>query len=80
MFDSTCRARTLLTFAYACVAAGEAAPFLAGPVQPDAEDHEDDPGRRPNAGDEGGLLDHVGDLLGERVLRALGRRHSPRCI
>lgn len=69
-----------LTFAYSCVAAGEAVPFLAGPVQPDAEDHEDDPGRRADAGDEGRLLDHVGDLLGEGVLRALRRRHSPRCI
>lgn len=80
MFDTTCCAHVLLTFAYPCIAAGEAVPFLAGPVQPDAEDHEDDPGRRPDAGDEGGLFDHVGDLLGEGVLGALGRRHSPGCI
>lgn len=70
----------LLTFANPCVAAGEAIPFLARAVQPDAEDHEDDPGRRSDAGNEGGLLDHVSDLLGEGVLWALGRRHSPRCI
>lgn len=47
------------TFAYACIAAGEAIPLLSVSVQPDAEDHEDDPASGSYAGYEGGLLDHV---------------------
>lgn len=69
-----------LTFAYACVAAGEAVPFLTVSVQPDAEDHEDDPAGSSDARYKGWLLDHVRDLLGEGVLRAHGLGHSPRCI
>lgn len=55
------------TLANAGVARAQAAPLLAVAVQPDAKHHEDDPTRRPNPGDEGRLLYHVGDLLRERV-------------
>lgn len=64
------------TFAYACVAAGQAVPLLAVPIQPDAEDHEDDPAGGADARDEGRLLDHVRDLLRQRVLLAHGLGHT----
>lgn len=48
-----------LTFADAGVAAAEAVPLLAVAVQPDAEDHEDDPAGRADARDEGRLTHHV---------------------
>lgn len=50
-----------------CVVA-QALPLLPAPVEPDAEAHEDDPAGAPDSGDEGGLLDHVGDLLRDAVV------------
>ncbi len=70
----------ILTLAYACIAAGEAIPFLSVSVQPDAEDHEDDPASSSYACYKGRLLDHVWDLLGQRVLLAHRLCHSPRRI
>lgn len=69
-----------LTFAYACIAAGEAVPLLPVSVQPDAEDHEDDPAGGSYPRYEGRLLDHIWDLLGQGVLLAHSLGHSPRCI
>lgn len=68
------------TFAYACVAAGEAVPLLAVSIQPDTEDHEDDPAGSADARDKGRLLDHVRDLLRQRVLLANGLGHTARGI
>lgn len=68
------------TFAYARVAAGEAAPLLAVAIQPDAEDHEDDPAGGADAGDEGRLLDHVRDLLRQGVLLAHGLGDAARGV
>ena len=68
------------TFAYACVAAGEAVPLLAVSVQPDAEDDEDEPASSGNARDEGRLLDHIRDLLRQGVLLANGLGHTARGI
>ena len=65
-----------LTLAYAGVAGAEAAPLLAVAVQPDAEHHEDDPAGGADAGDEGRLLDHVGDLLRQRVLEVHTLPHA----
>lgn len=64
------------TFADACVAAGEAVPLFAVSIQPDAEDHEDDPAGGADARDEGRLLDHVRDLLRQGVLLAYGLGHA----
>lgn len=64
------------TFADACVAAGEAVPLLAVSIQPDAEDHEDDPAGSADARDEGRLLDHIRDLLRQGVLLANGLSHT----
>lgn len=50
---------TGLTFADAGVAAAEAVSLLTVAVQPDAEDHEDDPAGCADACDEGRLTDHV---------------------
>lgn len=72
--------RHVLTFAYACIAAGEAIPLLSVSVQPDAEDHEDDPAGSSYACYKGRLLDHIWDLLGQGVLLAHRLCHSPRCI
>lgn len=48
-----------LTLAYASIAAGEAIPLLSVSVQPDTEDHEDDPASSSYACNKGWLLDHI---------------------
>lgn len=40
-------------------------PLLSPAVNPDAKAHEDDPAGSANARDEGRLLDHVRNLLGQ---------------
>lgn len=68
------------TFTYACIAAGQAVPFFSVPVQPNTEDHQDDPTRSSNAGYKSRLLDYIGDLLGQRVLLVQGVGDSTRRI
>lgn len=66
--------RTVETFPDACIGAGESISLLAMPIEPDAEDHEDDPTGGPNACDECRLLHHIRDLLGKADL--VLRRHG----
>lgn len=65
-----------LTFADAGVAAAQAVSLLTVTVEPDAEDHEDDPAGCADACDEGRLADHVRDLLRNRVLIIQRRREN----
>ena len=62
------------TFSDAGVGAREPISLLPVPVEPDAEDHEDDPTGCPDACDERRLLHHIGDLLSKAdlVLRGHG--------
>lgn len=70
----------VLTFTNACIAAGEPIPLLSVSVQPDTENHEDDPTSSSYSCYKGRLLYHIWDLLGEGVLRGLRPWYSPRCI
>lgn len=60
--------RKASTFPDTRVGTGQPISLLAVPIEPDAEDHEDDPAGRPEARDERRLLYHVGNLLSEAHL------------
>lgn len=64
------------TFSDTGIGACQPVPLLPVSVEPDAEDHEDDPTGCPDACDECRLLHHIGDLLRKTDLVLRGHRVS----
>lgn len=68
IFKKTEKLRKANTFPDTRVSTRQPVSLLSVSIEPDAEDHEDDPAGGPDARDECGLLHHVGDLLSKADL------------